>query len=275
MSLGSKFLLPCIIFSSLFVAFDNGDYIILAQKKPKQQISKKVESASNPDMVKEEEIKAEVPETAQETAVEADQKKPSLEEDFNSILQRELETTPAQKAKPIQERPSWAWQFIKTLFVLSILILIFWGVWKIYFFKKNLPLRSSRVLNILYEYDLLSNKKLQILELGNRLLVLGLSDSGIQLITEISDKDSIEKIKLNCEKENSTEKPDFLLELTNVIKDKISGWVAPQKTVAHPQKVMTQISGFSKNQAEFRKGSQDMLKRIKENKSFFNDLENV
>ena len=154
---------------------------------------------------------------------------------------------------------------------MSILILVFWGLWKVYFFKKNLPLRSSHVLNILYEYDLLTNRKLQIVELGNRLLVLGLSDSGIHLITEISDKDSMDKIKLACLKESSVEKPDFLLELTNAVKNKISDWVVPQKAMS--QKTVAEIS---EDWTQLRKSPQDALKRIKGDKAFFNDLkENV
>ena len=139
------------------------------------------------------------------------------------------------------------------------------------FLQKNLPVKTSQVLKILYEYDLSGNKRLQIIEIGNRLMVLGLSDSNIQLIAEISDKDSVAEIKLNCEKENKTEKPDFFLVLTNTIKNKIADWITPQKNMAQ-----STISDIKENLAGLRQNPQKTFKRIRENKSFFKDLnENV
>ena len=195
--------------------------ILQAQQGHREEADKKAEST------KDEPARKTTGQNSDE--VSKTDKKPVPEESMDDLLQKELEETTTRKPQTDETRPSWGWQFLKTFFTLAILLFVFWAMWKIYFFKKNLPARTSQVLKILYEHDISSNKKLQIIEIGNRLMVLGISDSSIQLITEISDKDSVAEIKLNCEKENQTEKVDFFLVLTNTIKDKISGWITPSK----------------------------------------------
>ena len=73
------------------------------------------------------------------------------------------------------------------------------------------------------------NKTIKLLLLNNKILVLGLSDAGIQLITEISDPTAINQIILDCEKDAKIEHPDFLIELSKAVKNKMSTVINPHK----------------------------------------------
>ncbi len=135
---------------------------------------------------------------------------------FEKLLQRELDGVDTTQ----QEQPSWAWQVFKTTFVLGLLIAVFYFLYRIYVFKQKLPGIRATALKLHYEFPLAQGKSLQIVELGNRLLVLGLSESGVNLLTEITDRAQIEKIILDCEKDNSQEKPDFFMELSRALSRK-------------------------------------------------------
>ncbi len=187
---------------------------------------------------------------------------------FEVLLKKELEGGGGKQEENIQELKSvsWSWQILKTCFILIFLLGIFWVGRRFYLFKQTIPGHQSGVMQTLYQYQLSIGRQISIVQLGENLLVLGVSDSGINLITKISDRTTIDQIKLDCEKEASHEKPDFLWELTKKIKEKFYDWSAPQK------KILTDAS-FSNDQG-WSKLSQDSkikLQNLKEQKKFFNE----
>ena len=190
----------------------------------------------------------------------------SEEEDFETLLKKELEGGTESAASQKREEISWGWQILKTLLVLIFLIGIFWFGWKLYLFRKRLPLGESEVMQVLYSHNLLAGRQIQIVQLGGRLLVLGISDSGVQLITEISDRNTIDQIKMDCEKARKSEKPDFLWELTKTIKEKVSNWTNPQKNLSKHI-----LPSDVQNWGELRKRSQTKIKDLKKQKNFFNE----
>ena len=187
--------------------------------------------------------------------------------DFESLLQKELDGIESDDAKKEKsEDVSWVWQITKTFLVLLFLIGFFWGGWRLYLFKKELPFKESEVMQVLYEYDLSGSRRISIVQLVNRLLVLGISESGIQLITEITDKHTIDQIKLDCEKDKKNEKPDFLWELTKVIKNKVSGWTSLSKTETHTNKASNQNI---QDWGQLRQNSKNRLQQLKKQKDDF------
>ncbi len=195
-----------------------------------------------------------------------DKKTKGLEEDFSTLLEKELKRQDPASSEDAKEI-SWDWQILKTTIVLIIMILIFLGIWKVYLFKKKIPVRTSQVLQLLYEYPMANGKIMQIVQLNNKLLLLGLSEAGIQLITEINDKNSIDQIKLDCEKENQKEKTDFLAELSRAIKDKVSGLINPQ------EKNFEMKEGIAWN--SLRSSAQKKIEDLKKGKNLLQSNENV
>jgi flagellar biogenesis protein FliO len=53
------------------------------------------------------------------------------------------------------------------------------------------------------------NKMVQLLEVGNKILVLGITDSNINLLKEITDRDEVDRIKLQSSKESKIEANSF------------------------------------------------------------------
>ncbi len=119
---------------------------------------------------------------------------------------KQLET---KEQNPIQERyaetddsPSATWILLKILFVLAILVAA--G----YFLVQKMQIsRASRYpvkgfMKVLSTLTLSPSQTLQIVEVGNRLLVLGVADGSVNLVTEINspeEKSEINKMKAEAD----------------------------------------------------------------------------
>lgn len=138
-------------------------------------------------------------------------------DDFEKQLQKELEGAPDRPANG-GEQPSVFWQFVRTLITLAFLLGIFYAIFRLYKFKRELPSQNFSAVNSIYEYPLGTNQRLQIIEIAGRLMILGVSDGSIQLISEVTDKYTIDRIKLDCAEDSRQPRADFLGELSRAIK---------------------------------------------------------
>jgi flagellar protein FliO/FliZ len=169
----------------------------------------------------------------------------SDQKELDQILRKELgvtdtksktENTSTDEKKtiteenPIQERyaenvddsPSATWILLKILFVLAILV----GAG--YFLVQKMQVsKASRYpvkgfMKVLSTLSLSPNQSLQIVEVGNRLLVLGVADGAVSLVTEINSAD--EKSEINKMKaEADPYVPNFLETMLESLQSKAYG----------------------------------------------------
>ncbi|WP_245667248.1 flagellar biosynthetic protein FliO [Leptospira tipperaryensis] len=136
------------------------------------------------------------------------------------------ETNPvAERYKTSDEGPGIAGTLFRVVFILALLCVGLYYILK--YVAKNregrLPVRGE--MNVLSSLMLGPNKQLQIVEVSGRLLVLGVADNGINLITEISDPEVKHRI---LQKKETFDPPEggFLVTVLEQIKDlnsRISG----------------------------------------------------
>lgn len=142
-------------------------------------------------------------------------------DDFEKQLQKELEGSP-DRATTSAEQPSVFWQFVRTLITLAFLLGLFYGIFRLYKFRRELPQQNFSAISSIYEYPLGTNQRLQILEIAGKLMILGVSDNSVQLISEVTDKYTIDRIKLDCAEDSKQTRTDFLSELSRAIKTNIA-----------------------------------------------------
>ncbi|GAB4426794.1 MAG: hypothetical protein OHK0011_08460 [Turneriella sp.] len=164
----------------------------------------------------EEKPEAAVPAKVTESTPKPAERRDTLD-DFEKQLQKELEGAPDRPGNG-GEQPSVFWQFVRTLVTLAFLLGIFYAIFRLYKFKRELPEKSFSAVTSIYEYPLGTNQRLQIIEIAGRLMILGVSDNSIQLISEVTDKYTIDRIKLDCAEDNKQPRADFLAELSRAIK---------------------------------------------------------
>nr|WP_232371585.1 flagellar biosynthetic protein FliO [Leptospira ainazelensis] len=144
----------------------------------------------------------------------------------NSNSSEAVETNPvAERYKTTDEGPGIAGTLFRVVFILALLCVGLYYILK--YVAKNregrLPVRGE--MNVLSSLMLGPNKQLQIVEVSGRILVLGVADSGINLITEISDPEVRHRI---LQKKETFDPPEggFLVTVLEQIKDlnsRISG----------------------------------------------------
>lgn len=155
------------------------------------------------------------------------------------------------------EEVSWGWQIIRTFFTLSILLLLLYGFYRLFQFRKNMPHPKTNAVKTLLEYPLKPGKNLTVIDLGSKLIVLGITSENIHPITEITDANQIEQMRIDCQKDSGMEKTDFFLELTRRIKDKVSGYTHESANVA--------------NEPPERDASLDRLRSLRRNRQFLKE----
>jgi flagellar biogenesis protein FliO len=98
------------------------------------------------------------------------------------------------KPKVVEE--SYAWLIFKTIMILGLLVGVFYYFFRFVTKKAGMNVLGQDVFHVLAVLPIGPNKFLQVVDFAGKLLLLGVSDSGINLITEIKDKEEIDRIRL-------------------------------------------------------------------------------
>ena len=98
--------------------------------------------------------------------------------------------------EPRVEEESYVWLIFKTILVIGILIGGFYFFFKFITQKVGITAVGQEVITILSVIPLGQNKFLQVVDIAGKVYVLGVSDNNINLITEIKEKDDVDRIRL-------------------------------------------------------------------------------
>lgn len=103
-------------------------------------------------------------------------------------------------------RTGGAWSFIKMILVLALVVVIIYLLMN--FFKKtvNGPETDDPYLRKVAQINLGPGKSVQIVTILEKGYVLGVSDSGVTLISELDDKELINAMNLTADKKAATSK---------------------------------------------------------------------
>ena len=98
--------------------------------------------------------------------------------------------------RPQVEEDSAAWMIIKTILVLGLFIGGFYMFFKFVSQKAGLSISGGEAIQILSTVSLGTNKFVQIIDVAGKVFLLGVTDSSINLLTEIKDREEIDRIRL-------------------------------------------------------------------------------
>ncbi len=111
--------------------------------------------------------------------------------------------------KPTVEEESYTWLVVKTLIVLGALVGGFYYFFRFVTKKAGIQTLGRDVIKVLSVIPVGQNKFLQVIDLAGRIMVIGVSDASINLITEILDKDEIDRIRLLSSKSSPVQPGGF------------------------------------------------------------------
>ncbi|HPB83440.1 MAG TPA: flagellar biosynthetic protein FliO [Spirochaetota bacterium] len=98
--------------------------------------------------------------------------------------------------RPSEEPESYGWLIFKTIFIIGLLLGGFYYFFRFVTRKAGLQVLGHDVIQVLAVAPLGPNKFLQVVDLAGRIIVIGVTDSNINIITEINEKDEIDRIRL-------------------------------------------------------------------------------
>ncbi len=130
-------------------------------------------------------------------ATDATQKKGALEGEANPAPDYEY-----QEPKFAQKEVSYPLLILRTVAVLGVIIIGIYLIFRLLLKNRRSPIKDSEIIKVLATYPLAANRLIQIVDIGGQVLVLGVSDSNVNLITEIEDKEVIDRIRLQSSKES-------------------------------------------------------------------------
>ena len=94
------------------------------------------------------------------------------------------------------EEESYMWLLVKTIIILGGIVAGFYYFFKFAAKKSGIRIAGNGAGRVLSVLPLGSNRTVQVVDLAGKVLVLGVSDNSINLITEIVSKEEIDKIRL-------------------------------------------------------------------------------
>lgn len=112
---------------------------------------------------------------------------------------------------------------IKTLFISALFIGAVYYLFKFIAKKQGVANINPDVVRILGITPVGPNRFLQIIEIGRKVFLIGNTENSINLLTEITDKETIDIIKTSASQQIISPKISFTEHLMNFIKSNLSG----------------------------------------------------
>lgn len=121
---------------------------------------------------------------------------------------------------PQVEEESAVWMIIKTLLVLGLLGGGFYLFYKFISQKVGLNIAGQEAIQTLSIVPVGPNKTLQIVDVGGKIFLIGVTDNNINLLTEIKEKDEIDRIRLLSSRSTPVKGKNFQEFITDQM-----GWI--------------------------------------------------
>jgi len=134
---------------------------------------------------------------------------PSAGENKNKAPEAEGAQDLYRYEEPTVEEESYAWTIIKTLLVIGMLVGGFYYFFRCVTRRAGIQLPGSSGVQTLLVSPMGPNKFLQVVDLAGRVLVLGVTDSSINLIMEIKEKDEVDRIRLMATRSTAAQPGGF------------------------------------------------------------------
>lgn len=111
--------------------------------------------------------------------------------------------------KPKGQEESYGWMVFKTLLILGLLVAGFYYFFRFVTKKAGIQVLGQEVIQVVSVVPIGQNKYLQVVDLAGKMLVLGVTDNNINVVSEITDKDEIDRIRLLSSKSKAADKETF------------------------------------------------------------------
>ena len=100
-----------------------------------------------------------------------------------------------------ENRTSYSLLILRTVAVLAVIIIVIYLGFRFLLKSKKRLVSDTEMIKVLATYPISANRLIKVVDIAGKVLVLGVTDSNINLITEVEDKETSDRIKLLSSKE--------------------------------------------------------------------------
>jgi flagellar biogenesis protein FliO len=173
----------------------------------------------------------------------------------NQTSQEQQPPTETEEQAPYQyEEPefgenqvSYPMMVLRTIGIMGAVLIGLFLLYRLLIKRRNRIVTDSQVVNVLATYPLAANRTIQVVDIAGKILVLGVSDSAVNLITQVEDQETIDRIKLLSTQDQGGQ-GRFKDQLMRILG---GGFSQPGKT-SRPGQV-SQLSGYRRRIERMRK----------------------
>jgi flagellar protein FliO/FliZ len=129
-------------------------------------------------------------------------------------------TTTPQRTQQEQFTGVTIWDFVRMILILAGVVGAIYALF--YFLKKSATPRNleSDLVRVLDYKMLIGNKAVHLVELGTHIYLLSSAESSVSLISEITDKETLDKIRLEVSQRPNLVQPKFAQVLSKLLGNK-------------------------------------------------------
>jgi flagellar biogenesis protein FliO len=90
---------------------------------------------------------------------------------------------------------------LRTIAVLAVIVVVIYLIFRYLLKGRNRIIADTEMIRVLATFPLAANRLVKVVDIAGKILVLGVTDSNINLITEIEDKEVVDRLRLLSSKE--------------------------------------------------------------------------
>jgi flagellar protein FliO/FliZ len=204
-----------------------------------------------------------------EQKVEADAPK-EASGDGEKAADQETAPAPAADAPlytyehPEEDETSYGWMIVKTILVLGIFGAGFYFFFKYITKRGMIPNVGRSVVQTIAITPVGQNKTIQVVEIAGRILIVGVTDHQISLISEITSKDEIDRIRLQSSKSTPVENTSFQEFVAEHVDSLISfiGKIRSHNEQKKKKRHLNSDDIYENERVDYMREQRDRLKRM-------------
>ena len=110
------------------------------------------------------------------------------------------------------------WDFVRMLLILALVVVAIYVVLRLLRRKAGRRIQENDLIRVLGSRTLAGTRSLHLVEVGQGVYLVGSSDGGVQLIAEITDKESLDSLHLRAAEEPSGARRTFQAVLVDIFR---------------------------------------------------------
>ena len=173
-------------------------------------------------------------------------------ENSRNAVEREIDS---QIQSNREEPPSFIETLIRFIVLMGIMIALLYLVLRYLKNKSGGIASGSELIDVIASVPLMQGKYIQVVDLAGKLMVLGISDHGVNLILDVEDARTADKIRIYQSQKKDILPVGMLSDLTDLFrKNDLKFWGNTKSSQANPQmdfaKILRKETGIPEKESE-------------------------